>query len=315
MKVVEKIKAQKAIDKIQSGCFDESEVETLLLKLRAYSGSHKIFRESADFVAHNDIRDRGLAQESLDSFYLSLRFFRDYKSDDKSVGWGDSIPLYVKKFLKYQVGKCSGEDLKSECKMSASKLLAVIDKAFKEDPKSRTCTLNEAALSVAKVHAINYLTTFIKVEPVFSAEDFLSSFYAVLRDNDLRFSEQIMNQYKDRIILSFVLLFHDAEFKLAGGGTAKCFLGENSLEGGGVYTDHDLIELGVVGESEIPAEGLPSIMMQYVIFNTKLKISDVCHNSLFVRRAVSEATNEARLDFYRGPLHMVDGVLNRVVGH
>jgi hypothetical protein len=73
-------KLNQIIQRIQAGNFDANDVDNLLMKLRAYAGEKAVFLEVANFVAHSDARDRGLAQQSITAFVDSLSYFQDYIS-------------------------------------------------------------------------------------------------------------------------------------------------------------------------------------------------------------------------------------------
>ena len=134
MKPIEKVKAQKTIVKIESGDFNENDVDSLFMALRAYSYGNKIFNELAHFVAHNDKRDRGLTTNSLESIYLSFKFFNDYyKSSNCSLDIGSPFPIYVKKHMKYQIDKCDETYLKEQFNVTKQKLKSKIDNVFSED--------------------------------------------------------------------------------------------------------------------------------------------------------------------------------------
>lgn len=45
MKSIEKGKVQKIVDKIQSGNFDENDIDNIFMKLRAYSANFNVFRD------------------------------------------------------------------------------------------------------------------------------------------------------------------------------------------------------------------------------------------------------------------------------
>ena len=76
----EKRKTQGLINKIQSGQFDENDVDGLFMKLRAYSTGFRVFREIADLIAHNDQRNHGLVNQALETVYLRMKFFMEYHS-------------------------------------------------------------------------------------------------------------------------------------------------------------------------------------------------------------------------------------------
>ena len=80
-----KEKAQKIVSRIESGKFDEIDVDSLLMLLRAFSNDHLIFREISDFVAHNDERKKGITTNSLEAFYLNLKYFIEYVSKKKEL--------------------------------------------------------------------------------------------------------------------------------------------------------------------------------------------------------------------------------------
>ncbi|HDU8584939.1 TPA: hypothetical protein RG682_000381 [Vibrio alginolyticus] len=96
MKPIDKTKAQKLVTKLEAGDFDENDVDNLFMRLRAYSHGNKVFREVADFVAHNDERNRGITNESLEAFYLSFKFFEEYTSSKKPLDITSPFPLYIK---------------------------------------------------------------------------------------------------------------------------------------------------------------------------------------------------------------------------
>ena len=80
MRANEKVKAQRVVEKIERGAFDDNDIDNLFMKLRAYSRGYHVFREVADFVAHPDARDQGLTNESLEAFSLIMRYFTEYLS-------------------------------------------------------------------------------------------------------------------------------------------------------------------------------------------------------------------------------------------
>jgi hypothetical protein len=312
VKAVEKVKAQKAVDKIQSGEFDESDVEMLFLRLRAYSGEHKIFRESADFVAHNDVRNKGLTVSSLDNFYLSLRFFCEYSGDNaKKLDISKEFPSYVKKLLKYQAVNCDQDDFKSRLKMSSQKAISIIDNVFREDTVKKTCTLKDGRVSDSKLAVLNQLLSFIKVDSVFTPEQFMDDLYGVLKKNGIQYAEEKVELNKSKILLSFGLLLHMADFKLTGGGKAKCLLGcEGAWQPDDTLANEDRFgKLSIFGHCEI-AMGDNPVTVIYNVFDTGLQASDYCGALMFKPELHPQLSDVSgtKLDLER-PLQMIDGLL------
>jgi hypothetical protein len=310
LKLIERIKAQKTIDKISSGNFDELDVEMLFMRLRAYAGDHKVFREAADFVAHKDTRDRGLTNESIDSFYLSLKFFNDFLADGSQSLDIKGFPLYVKRLLRYQVKKCSEEDLKYKLKCSAQKLGSIVDNICKEDKVKNVCMIKEG-VSQAKLDLIVYLLRFIKVEPVFSSDEFMNDLFEVLRKTEIQFNEHDLNAYRSKILISFCLLLHMAEFKLSDGSVAKCSL---RSEREWVFQEFqeasdNFGKLSIFGECKIQTRG-EELKTMYSVFDTVLPAVDFCSETLVKYEAQSRAPNLSgwRLDLNR-PLQMIEGII------
>src|SRR5690606_35211520 len=111
----------KIVDKIEAGDFDENDVDSLFMKLRAYSSDHRVFREIADFVAHNDNRDRGLANQALETMYLRMRFFLEYNSPKETLDLSQPFPLWIKRLMIFQVEKCEEGVLKERFNVTASR--------------------------------------------------------------------------------------------------------------------------------------------------------------------------------------------------
>jgi len=101
--------------------------------LRASSYNNIIFREIADFVAHNDKRDRGLTNQSLEAMYYSLKYFLEYTSPKISLDIAKPFPIWIKKLIKYQVDKIDEEKLREKFSVGKERLKTRIDKGFKDD--------------------------------------------------------------------------------------------------------------------------------------------------------------------------------------
>ena len=74
MKKTERIKIQTVINKILSGNFNEIDIDNLFIKLREYSFGFPLFKEVADFVVHNNERDKGLTTHTLTYLFLVSYF-------------------------------------------------------------------------------------------------------------------------------------------------------------------------------------------------------------------------------------------------
>jgi hypothetical protein len=183
MKGIEKNKAQKLIDKIQCGQFDENDIDNLLMRLRAYSSGFPIFREIADFVAHNDQRDRGVINQSLETMYLRMKFFLEYNSPKKSLDLSKPFPSWIKRLMKYQVDKCNEKDLIQKFNVRKERLKSRIDNGFKDNKSTNTTSLKDGKLSQDTVSAIQHVMSFISGNATFTQTEFIADFCKVIEEN------------------------------------------------------------------------------------------------------------------------------------
>lgn len=286
MKASEKIKAQKVIDKIQAGNFDENDVDNLFMRLRAYSGEHRIFREAADFVAHNDERNRGLLNDSLENMYLSFRYFLEYAMPNvQGLNVANPIPIYIKKLMKYQLSRCKPEDLREKFNLTPERLKSRIDTFFKDDKKSQTTQLQLFKLGKDGFAPFQYLVSFIVSHPAFTGDQLLGDLLAVLRFNHLSFDEQAIIAQKPIILLCVMLLMHEAQFQLADDATAECRVAvektvmEQDAPFGQAGKEVEMIQ--VIGTVSLKRPDGRPMQVAYPIFQSGLRAVDYCDASVF----------------------------------
>ncbi len=212
MKPVERSKIQKLITKIESDCFDENDIDSLFMKLRAYSSGYSIFREVSDFVAHNDLRNRGIANQSLETMYLRMKFFAKYNSPKKTLDLSHPFPIWVKKLMKLQAEKCKEDDLKLKFNVTKKRLVNRIEGGFKEDKKNKVALYRQGKLSQETFSAIQYVLSFISAQEAFSQDQVINELISVLVKNKVEFNEESFRALSDKITVCILLLFHHAYY-------------------------------------------------------------------------------------------------------
>jgi hypothetical protein len=286
----EKVKAQKLLSLIESGEFDENDVEGLFMKLRAYCGNRRLFREIADFVAHNDIRDKGLTNESMEAFYLSIKFFCEYVSVNKALNLGEPFPLYIKRLMKYQAMKADAKTLLKQFRVSPGSLVKKIRTHFKDDEQAGTAQLN-GTLGVETAGAIQYVLGFIDARPAFTQDGLMQELLLVLAENKLTYDRQKLAQQADRISLCILALLHDTRFDFNGHKLGNCAIAADSLaiSHGVTYLDEHGKEvpnpesfghLQLHGHVAAQYNG-GDVQVAYTVFQTSLDALSWCDDSLF----------------------------------
>lgn len=215
MKTIEKSKLQKSIQKIESGSFDENDIDNIFMKLRAYSTKFSVFREIADFVAHNDQRDRGLVNQALEHMYLSMRFFLDYQGENKKkLDISESFPSWIIKLMKYQVEKIDEAILKDKFNVGKSRLISRIDNSFKIDKQKGTATYKDGKLSQITFEAISHCMSFISGTAKFTQEDLVDELVEVLAANHISYDEKLIREQANKITICTLLLFQHSTFNI-----------------------------------------------------------------------------------------------------
>lgn len=296
MKLAERQKTLKTVNKIQSGNFDDDDVELLLIRLRAYSGSFKVFREAADFVAHNDLRNKGLINEALDAIGLALRFHMDYRQLKRQLNLGEKFPAYIKDLLLRLVDRFEDKELVENTRLDRVRLKRKINNHIKKSGSDH-CELEIKKAGKDACDAFIYMFSKIEIRPVFSPNELLDEVLGVIELNEIEYSKEIMLSFKDKFVLSFALMLHDTDQELTGGKIGHCSLS---------FTEGiDDLELVVDAGINFDVEGM-TITISHSIFETGLPISSCCGNSIL------NADTDIVRDNLRRPIHLVNGKLELI---
>lgn len=305
MKGAEKAKAQKIVDRLQQGDFDENDVDNLFMRLRAFSMGYRVFREMADFVAHNEERDRGLTNQSLEAFYLSFRYFVEYVSPKKTLDIGQPFPLYIKRLMSYQLDKCKESDLRSQFNVTRQRLRARIDNLFQEDRRSGTAVLRRSTIGADTLGALRHLLGFIGSHPAFSDAELIDELIGVLRQNALVFDEAALRTRAPAVTLCAMLLLHNSRFSFGGVEPGTC----------SVSCEVPSVPLGVIVGGKAPEKLISdqygrlqvsgtvtveseksAVKISYPVFMSSLLAHEHCAESLFT----VEVVEPKHLSFYFG---------------
>jgi hypothetical protein len=290
LKANEKAKAQRTIQKIESGAFEDTDVDNLFMRLRAFSAGYNVFREIADFVAHNDARDRGVTNKSLEAFYLNMRYFCEYASPGVSLDISTPFPIYVKRLMKYQVDRSNEQELKAKFRVTRERLKSRIDSLFKVDKKSGTAYL-KGRIGKETFDALSYVLGFIHSRPAFTQDDLLNELVLVLKKNKLTFDEQVIRKRGNRIALCVLTLLHHTTFDFKGHQLGHCHISSEKTaiphnvkyideNGNEVPLEEEFGTLQVNGDVVVQYNGR-DLTVSHPVFTTELKVEEWCDQSMF----------------------------------
>jgi hypothetical protein len=281
----EKIKAQKTLSKIESGKFADTDIDSLFMYLRAFSDDNYVFREVADFVAHNDSRNKGLVNKSLKAFYLRMLLFIEYSYHGKKLDISKPIPLYMKELVKYQIDKCDSKVLLTKFNVTQHKLKAFVDNFFKEDKKNRKVKVSKTTDHNA-VKAISYCLGFIYSYPSITQEVLLDEIILVPSKNQLTFDSLKIRSQSNKIVICVLAFLNKTTFDFDyEKGFCNISCERTSIpkdikneHGQDIFIDHGKLQLH---GSITVKNGGEDHKICFPVFVTDLKAEDYCHTSLF----------------------------------
>jgi len=293
MKDIEREKAKKIVERIESGDFDENDIDSLFMRLRAYSSGHRVFREFGDLVAHNEERDRGLATDVLSRMHLGLRYLVDFVLKGKEVDYSRPFPNYVRKLLKLQICAADAGRLKTEFRASPERLIARVDQLFKHIKGTDEAELVADKISGETLGAFRYVISRIPATPAFTQRDLLQDIEGVLRQNRVPFDSTALNAASQRITLCAMLLLHCTRFDLGSGQSATCVISSGTTPTrDGLEVSPTLQVSGLVSMSILPGQSQQALSW---VMTTELLTEDWCEPNLLIEAETAP--------FRRLPLH------------
>jgi hypothetical protein len=288
----EKQKIQKSVNDLIRGDFDDRTVDHLFMGLRAHSGNYVVFREIADYVAHNNLRDRGITNDSLEAFYLSFKYFIEYASPKKELDILRPFPLYIKKLMKYQIEKCKESDLRTKFNVTKARLKSRIDNLFKDDAKKGTTEIRQGEkINQTMFGALQHLLSFIASQPAYTQEQILEELVAVIKSNKILLDDALIYQQGDKVMLCVLLLLHNTEYDFKGHKKGYCkiscektglLLGLKYLDEAGkvISINESFGMLALNGHVAVSNNG-SDVTVCFPIVSTTLQAEDWCDQSLF----------------------------------
>ncbi|WP_454440985.1 hypothetical protein [Vibrio bathopelagicus] len=225
MKLAEKIKVEKAIKRVESTLFDENDVETIFMKLRAYSSDFPLFREVADFVAHNDERDKGILKSEFEAVALGVKFINEYKPAKNQLELDKGFPSWVKKHLTYELDKTPVEEVKAKFGCSKKSLEAKIDKAIKVNNKTKIATISLRKTAQSTIDAIVTLLSGVRFQDRITDDLIFKSIIGVLQENQVEVNIDLFTAQKSKVMISILYLIHNTKFSVIDGVVGTSSLG------------------------------------------------------------------------------------------
>ncbi|ORJ51011.1 hypothetical protein B2M27_07745 [Kluyvera intermedia] len=227
MKLSESLKIQQLVSKIENKTFDYHSIDSILIKLREFSGDNYVFHEISNFIAHNKERNEGKFSDYTNANFLKLMFFMKYTHNKEEFDIIKGVPFWVWHLVFVLISEMSESECQKKFRKSKAGIkerirqkFIVKDEVFSAKPNAKKADLENlfTILSSFVIHSGN----------VFPPDDFFDEFVSCLKENSIKFSEDAIRESKDEILMCVLLLLHQTNFKFKSFSSASISISEEN---------------------------------------------------------------------------------------
>ena len=227
MKPSESFKIQQLVSKIENKTFDYHCIDSILIKLREFSGKNRVFHEVSNFIAHNKERNEGRFSDFTNANFLKLMFFMKYNYNKEKIDIVKGVPFWVSDLVFLLISEMSEAECQKKFRKSKAGIkerirqkFSVKDQVFSAKPNAKRVDFDNLGtiLSSFVIHSGN----------VFHPNDFFDEFISCLRENGIMFSEDVVRESKDEILMCVLLLLHRTHFKFKSLSSASISISEEN---------------------------------------------------------------------------------------
>lgn len=213
-----KLKASRVVAAIEGGSVSEGNIELLMIWLRETAPNDSAFREIAHFVAHAK-RNSGQTFEALYKLYCRWRAYSLYQYKKQHLDLHLLVDKWFVDFLLYQMDELGSKVLKQKHGFSLKAARQLIERAFRKDSGGYRCTQSPQLIGL-----VQEAFSFIKVSPLYSKEQVLSSFRDTLLSAGLMSRRDQLDAHLNKVLLCILLLMNKRTFHIG-----KDVIGETTL--------------------------------------------------------------------------------------
>lgn len=234
----------------------------------------EVFREFGDLVAHNDARDRGLANRVMRRTELSIRYLFDYAQSQLRVDFSKPFPAYVVELLKLQIPTLNEERLRSLYNVTPRRLATRVDQIFKVDKKTKLAEMKVDRLSSETLGALWDVLGQVQRAPAFTQKTLLEEVVGVVGANRLAIDASAFKAVSERFVACALLLLHDTAFEIGPEASGRCQV-MGSLDAL-MEQQQGLGNLDVVGIFTVAKPGGGPLNVMTWVMTTDLPASEWC---------------------------------------
>jgi hypothetical protein len=268
----ERQKTINIIEKITIDNFDYNDIDLLFVRLRAYSENSSIFKEISNFIPHNEIRNQGLINDSMNALNDRLTLLFDKNKTNNMFDISIPFPKYILEMVKLQLKKIDKNFLRSEFGFTKTMLENRFNKDFRID-KNGFVNVKNTSQNVLDVFI--YCVNTVGTIPDMHQDNIILDIVRILNKNQFIFDDSKIICNGDKIMLCILLLLNRTKYELRDKKIVYCHIYYNS-------EDADVIKkLGLYAEVFSPE--YRDISFGYPIIATNLCLDDWCDKSIITQ--------------------------------
>lgn len=277
--------------KIENGVFNESDMVHILITLREHVDNDSLFKELAHFIAHEQ-RDSGITFKRIYKLKCQAQALMNYQVGE-NVGRavrlyeGEDIEAWLYDYLMFQFSDIEYKKLNSIGFKNRTEAERFFRGYFEKNNKN-VKLIKYADIKLQSL--IKALSSFIKIEPLFTQDKIMADFVRYFRKFKLLSNEHALRQQQGKIMLAILALLHKKEIYL-NGKILGCLQVNSGVfsKNFDIHKDSGVLELiGLIYAESGPNIGMP--MLQ-----TNLLFQDNCNDNLAKKVDYGE---DVKLDVY-----------------
>jgi hypothetical protein len=263
-------KVFETIEKISENCFDYNAIDLLFSRLRDHVEKESIFHEIANFVAHNEMRKKGLINSSLNSLCHKINILFDITKENYNFDITKPFNKNILNIVKHQSKIIKDDFMYNQFSFIKSEFRNILEDAFLIDKNGMAA--KRYNLPDNFIELFIYCINAIGIVPDYTQNEIIKEIVNALNNNQFEFDEKIIYQNGNKIMLSILLLLHRTKYNINANNIGYTHVYYNAED------NNEERYMSLYAEVFHPEYN--EISFGYPVIATNLKLNDWCDYSI-----------------------------------
>jgi len=227
------------IKRIENNSFVDNDVLVLMVTLRELPRAGVKIFEIGSFVAHSDVRDKGVVKDILSRNYYM--FSMSLGSDRHLIDSDDDrLPYYFPDVIKMQAAMIGHEKLANDFGVSKGKIKSLIDNLISKKTmiKNGEYFIVQRPFSPIEIKLLQHCTSIISTDDGISIDELISDIRQLLKVEAPLVNTQPLEDRKREIFCALACLMNDVRYVLVkdkGVNASTIIYGMDRVQVSGVF--------------------------------------------------------------------------------